>query len=147
MKIRFRGLRPLVRRRTADIVQAGAIVINDRSGKRKLLVVTNKGGRRWLFPKGSVKKKENPEEAALREAAEEAGVKGEVLAYIGATEDIVDGDEVRVDYFLVRCDRMAKPDDDREIRWCTPQKCLDLLSDPVLKKLLDRALPEIMKFK
>jgi 8-oxo-dGTP pyrophosphatase MutT (NUDIX family) len=147
MKIRFRGLRPLVRRRTADIVQAGAIVINDRSGKRKLLVVTNKGGRRWLFPKGSVKKKENPEEAALREAAEEAGVKGEVLAYIGATEDIVDGDEVRVDYFLVRCDRMAKQDDDREIRWCTPQKCLDLLSDPALKKLLDRALPEIMKFK
>jgi 8-oxo-dGTP pyrophosphatase MutT (NUDIX family) len=147
MKIRFRGLRPLVRRRTADIVQAGAIVINDRAGKRKLLLVTNKGGRRWLFPKGSVKKKENPEEAALRECEEEAGVRGEVLAYIGATEDTVAGELVRVDYFLVRCERMSKPDDDREVRWCTPQKCLEMLSDPALRKLLERALPEIMKFK
>lgn len=147
MKIRFRGLRPLVRRRSADIVQAGAIVISDRRGKRKLLLITNKGGHRWLFPKGSVKKKEMPEEAALREAEEEAGVRGEVLAYIGATEDKVDGELVRVDYFLVRADRMLDPDDDREVRWCAPQKCLELLSDPALRKLLDRALPEIMKFK
>lgn len=147
MKIRFRGLRPLVRRRSADIVQAGAIVISDRRGKRKLLLITNRGGHRWLFPKGSVKKKEMPEEAALREAEEEAGVRGEVLAYIGATEDKVDGELVRVDYFLVRADRMLDPDDDREVRWCAPQKCLELLSDPALRKLLDRALPEIMKFK
>jgi 8-oxo-dGTP pyrophosphatase MutT (NUDIX family) len=147
MKIRFRGLRPLVRRRTADIVQAGAIVISDRRGKRKLLLVTNKGGHRWLFPKGSVKKKEMPEEAALREAEEEAGVRGEVLAYIGATENTVDGELVRVDYFLVRANRMSDPDDDREVRWCAPQKCLEMLSDPALRKLLDRALPEIMKFK
>jgi 8-oxo-dGTP pyrophosphatase MutT (NUDIX family) len=146
MKIRFRGLRPLVRRRRADIVQAGAIVISDRRGKRKILLVSNKEGDRWLFPKGSVKKKEMPEEAALREVEEEAGVRGEVLAYVGATEDKSNGNVIRVDYFLVRATRIGEPEDDRQVRWGSPEKACDLLSDPALRKLLERAIPEIMKF-
>jgi 8-oxo-dGTP pyrophosphatase MutT (NUDIX family) len=136
-----------VRRRRADIVQAGAIVISDRRGKRKILVVSNKEGDRWLFPKGSVKKKEMPEEAALREAAEEAGVEGEVIAYVGATEDMDSDDLVRVDYFLLRATHLRKAEDEREIRWCSLAKARELLSDPALRKLLERAAPEIMKFK
>lgn len=48
-----------------------------------LLVRSKYDPRVWLFPKGGVKRKESPKEAAVRETREEAGVEGTVLAKLG----------------------------------------------------------------
>ena len=70
LKVYFNGVRDVVRQDDADKPQAGAIIIKGNGENRRLLLVTNKGNDRWLFPKGTVKKKESSEEAAEREAEE-----------------------------------------------------------------------------
>ncbi len=143
MRIFFHGIRKLVRRQTADQFQAGGIVIKDTREGRKILLVTNKGGKRWLFPKGRVERKESPEETAQRETEEEAGVRGRLLAYVGAAEYKENGETVRVDYFLLRALEKVDTDDNRKVRWCSIDEATELLDSPALKKLLARAWPEI----
>jgi 8-oxo-dGTP pyrophosphatase MutT (NUDIX family) len=146
MRVFYRGLRKLVRRQTADQFQAGSIVIKDTSEGRKVLLVTNKKGDKWIFPKGGVERKETPEEAAERETEEEAGVSGSLIAYVGAAEYQEDKDTtVRVDYFLLRALARLDENDGRKVRWCTIDEALELIDAPELKLLLSRAWPEIEK--
>jgi len=147
MEIEFDGIRPLARRRAADLEQAGAIVVRENGDAPELLLITNKAGDRWLFPKGTIKKGESPEEAAQREALEEAGVEGELLAYVGATVAEEDDERIRVNYYLLR--EIAHPggaEDDRRVRWCSAREAIALLSSPVLRELMKKALPEIIEY-
>ena len=111
-----------------------------------MLLVTTKDGS-WIFPKGTVKKKETVEEAAEREAAEESGVTGEVVAYVGAVEYKEGSEEVRVDYFLLSVVAEREPSEDRKVRWCTPEEVLELVDTPEVRELIEAALPEIAEFK
>lgn len=147
MAISFNGIRRLVPRRRPDKRQAGAIIISDESGERRILLVTNKEKEKWIFPKGAVKKKETPEEAAEREAAEESGIRGRVVAHVGATEFEDDGETVRVDYFLLQCEEEKSMKEDRLKKWCSADQVVETLDIPELVELVRRALPEIMRFK
>jgi 8-oxo-dGTP pyrophosphatase MutT (NUDIX family) len=111
------------------------------------LLVTNKEKKKWIFPKGTVKKKETPEAAAEREAAEESGVRGRVVAHVGAAEYHDGGDLVRVDYFLVQCEEEKRMKEDRKKKWCAPEELVETLDVPELAELARRALPDIMRFK
>jgi 8-oxo-dGTP pyrophosphatase MutT (NUDIX family) len=57
-------------------VRATVAAVCHRGGSDalELLLVRTKGGERWTFPKGHVEPPEQPWEAAVREAHEEAGV-------------------------------------------------------------------------
>jgi 8-oxo-dGTP pyrophosphatase MutT (NUDIX family) len=58
-------------------VSAGGVAFRlTREGPRFLLI---RAGGRWSFPKGNVEKEETPERAALREIAEETGLRLEDL--------------------------------------------------------------------
>lgn len=54
---------------------AGYVLFRERGGRREYLLVRNKNGRHWGFPKGRVEEGESLPEAALREVAEEVGIK------------------------------------------------------------------------
>lgn len=148
MEVIFDGVRGLIRREYRGLEQAGAIVVRGSGVERRILLITTKKGDRWIFPKGTIKKSETAEEAAQREAEEEAGVRGRLLAYVGATvSEDDDDDDVRVNYFLLRA--VAQPhegEDGRDRRWCTPEETMELLSARALRDLMERALPEIMNF-
>lgn len=146
MKISFSGIRKLIRRDDADKAQAGAIIIRGNGANRQILLVTNKGNNRWLFPKGSVKKKESPEEAAEREAEEESGVRGRAVAYVGATEFQDEGELVRVDYFLLTVEGEVEMEEDRRRRWCKPDELLTMIDTPEISALVKKALPDIERF-
>jgi ADP-ribose pyrophosphatase YjhB (NUDIX family) len=146
LKVEFSGLRRLIRQDDVDKPQAGAIVVKGNGRRRRVLVVTNKEKKRWIFPKGTVKKKETSEEAAEREAEEESGVKGRVIAYVGATEFEEDDELIRVDYFLLAATSESKMLEDRERRWCKPEELPQLIETPEICTLLERALPEIAEF-
>ena len=45
-----------------------------------LLVTSNSNKSRWIFPAGHIEKGEKPEEAALREVVEEAGVEAKIIS-------------------------------------------------------------------
>lgn len=147
MEVIFDGVRALVRREFNGLEQAGAIVVRGSGSDRQILMVTNKNGDRWIFPKGNIKKTETAEEAAQREAEEEAGVRGRLLAYVGATVSEDDDKGVRVNYFLLRAvARPGEAEDGRDRRWCTPDQTLALLASPALRELMEKALPEILRF-
>ena len=69
------------------IRQAGSIVFRlDSREPQVLLVTARRNPRNWIFPKGHIEKGETPEEAALRETREEAGVVGDLIAPAGILE-------------------------------------------------------------
>lgn len=53
---------------------AGFILYRMRGGVREYLIVQNKNGGHWGFPKGRIELGETPEQAARREVAEEVGI-------------------------------------------------------------------------
>ncbi len=53
---------------------------------RVLLVTATRQPNLWVFPKGHIEAGETPEEAAVREVDEEAGVVATVVAPIGTLE-------------------------------------------------------------
>lgn len=57
---------------------AAAVCIQRRAGRLETLLVRTSDGARWTFPKGRRKPGERLPQTAAREAAEEAGVAGEV---------------------------------------------------------------------
>lgn len=54
---------------------AGYLLFRERGGKREYLLVRNKNGRHWGFPKGRIEAGETPQEAARREVSEEVGIR------------------------------------------------------------------------
>src|SRR5215204_1365361 len=63
LKVSFSVLRQFIRQDDVDQPQAGAIVVKGTGRRRRILLVTNKEKDRWIFPKGTVKKKETSEQA------------------------------------------------------------------------------------
>lgn len=101
------------------IKQSGAIVVRlDGDEPRVLLVTAKRNPKRWIFPKGHIEKGETAEEAALREAREEAGVVGKSIGPAGALEYRFLGTGFRVEYFLASLKREAGPPEKGRSREC-----------------------------
>lgn len=82
--------------------QAGCVPLRRRTdGELELLLVTSRYTGQWIAPKGNIDPGERPEQAAAREAAEEAGVLGRVGASLG-THDYPRGHGVgRIQAFVL----------------------------------------------
>ncbi len=118
-------------------VQHGALPYRvGRDGAVEILLVTSRGTRRWIIPKGWPIKGLKPAKSAAREAYEEAGVRGAVgTKPIGSfvyDKWIEEGVSVpcEVGVFPLKVERQYKtwPErHERETRWCAPEEALDLL--------------------
>lgn len=70
-------------------VSAGGVVVDTTSTPWRAAVICriNRAGRtEWCLPKGHLEGVETPEEAAVREVAEETGITGRVLQPLGAID-------------------------------------------------------------
>ncbi|WP_435737762.1 NUDIX hydrolase [Cellulosimicrobium sp. PMB13] len=90
-------------------VSAGGLVIHDTTDGPSAAVIArrNRGGRlEWCLPKGHLEGTETPEQAAVREIAEETGIRGEVREPLGVIDYWFTGDDRRVHkvvhHFLLR---------------------------------------------
>ena len=100
------------------IQQAGAVVFrNDGPEPLFLLVKARRDPNVWIFPKGHVEPGERAEETALREAQEEAGILGRIVAPIGALEFEAFGRPLHVEYFLVEHTGEASWSEGRPLVW------------------------------
>ena len=99
----------------------------------------------WIFPKGHIEPRESPKAAAVRELEEEAGVRGTVIAAAGVLEFSWKDDVVHVEYFLVKHRRDVPRQEDREIRWCSYARALELLTFPDSRTLLREVRARIEK--
>ncbi|MGB9223669.1 NUDIX hydrolase, partial [Mycobacterium sp.] len=84
------------RLRTVHETSAGGLVIDGIDGPRESQVaaligrVDRRGRMLWSLPKGHIEQGETAEQTAIREVAEETGIRGSVLAALG-----------RIDYWFV----------------------------------------------
>jgi len=123
------------------------VVRLDTREPQVLLVTAKRNPRNWIFPKGHIEKGERPEEAALRETREEAGVSARLIGPAGILEFGFLGAKARVEYFLVLYTREAgPPEDGRQRIWCGLDDALDRLSYRNTRKLLRKAWKQHSSF-
>lgn len=106
--------------------QAGGVVI---FRNRVVLRRTAKG--EHLFPKGHLEVGETPEQAAVREVAEETGLEAVVVADLGEISFFHQDEEHRVNLFLMRATRELPEWGDHQGRDAVPvprERVRELLS-------------------
>lgn len=131
-------------RRPASM-QVAALCRNSKTGK--VLLITSRGTRRWILPKGWPMPGRSLAEAAEQEAWEEAGVKGKLSAkeigsyHYDKQQDRGFAIPVEVKVFLIDVKELRDkfPEaDQRQRDWFTPEEAADLVDETGLKALLKK---------
>jgi 8-oxo-dGTP pyrophosphatase MutT (NUDIX family) len=131
----------------SDREQAGAIPFRWRKGTLEVCLIRNKGTKKWKIPKGFVDSGETPEQAALKEAWEEAGITGRLVGgLIGSYEYEKWGEELTVSVFLMEV--TGEEDDWQESRlrergWSSVEEAFSMLRKHPVKPLLDAAATKL----
>lgn len=131
-------------RKGKPIRQVAAVPVRIRDGKPEVMLVTSRGTRRFIVPKGWPMKGRSGREAARIEAFEEAGVVGKALKKpLGAysywkrlSESFV---PVEVTVYLLLADETLPDWDEastRERAWLPPVDAATLVDEPELASLI-----------
>ncbi|OGW40005.1 MAG: hypothetical protein A2Y97_09670 [Nitrospirae bacterium RBG_13_39_12] len=64
-------------------VSSGGVIFRKQGNNMEIALVAVKGGTVWCLPKGLIDKGEVPEKTAIREVAEETGLKGRIVEKLG----------------------------------------------------------------
>lgn len=108
-----------------------------------LCLIRRKGSERWGIPKGFIDPGDTPEEAALNEASEEAGLGGHLVGDVLGAYDYTKGStQLRVAVYLMEVLEEEKNWEEmrfRDRRWYPFEKAALLLARHPVRPLLDRA--------
>ena len=111
------------------VSEAGAIVVRRGEAGPLVLVVTAKGeSSHWIFPKGHIEHGETAADAAVREAHEEAGVRGRLLGPAGHTTFTHRGARIEVEYVLLSTSDVGRPESGRALAWLPVEAALERLT-------------------
>ena len=132
--------------RKGDVrTQFAALCYRVRRGKLQILVITSRGSRRWIMPKGWPIDGKTPSASAAREAWEEAGVTGRAsdvcLGVYGYGKNMGDADELPCLAMLypVEVKSLARkyPEaGERRRRWVSRKKAARLVDEPDLGRMI-----------
>jgi 8-oxo-dGTP diphosphatase len=129
-----------------DYAAGGVVFLRGPSGPRILLIKDRYGS--WTLPKGHLDPGETNEQAALREIAEETGVRGEIVGHVAeiAYQVVKKGQrrDKSVVFFLVeaRSSVLSLPDDDEveAAEWLPPEEALARIGYAQVREVLAAAL-------
>ena len=111
--------------------QAAVVPYRIRKERVEVALVTTSHGKKWIVPKGSVDEGERPRAAAIREAEEEAGLRGVVTRKpIGRYHHVKGNGRRRVDVYLMRVTNVLErwlEDRVRRRRWMRTPEAADCL--------------------
>jgi ADP-ribose pyrophosphatase YjhB (NUDIX family) len=123
--------------------QAGVVPFRRKKDALELCLIRNKGRKKWKIPKGFVDSDETPQEAALKEAWEEAGLRGRLVGDpIGSYEYEKWGYELTVAVFVME---VTGEEDDwdesrvRERKWWPVDTGFAMLKKHPVQRLLAAA--------
>ena len=135
-------------------VQYGALPYRVSGGTVEILLITTRNSRRWIVPKGWPMAGVAPHVSAAREALEEAGVSGEIgreaIGSFRYFKQLKNGHVVvpcRVDVYPLKVTQEHKrwaEKDAREMRWCTVDVALAQITEPSLRKLIEKFAASIV---
>ena len=101
--------------------KAAVIPYRIRKARLEVALVTTSNGKRWSVPKGSIDEGERPRDAAIREAEEEAGLKGLVARKpLGRYRHVNDHGRCSVEVYVMRVTKVLEhwlEDKIRRRRW------------------------------
>ena len=126
---------------------AGYLLFRERGGRREYLLVRNRNGRHWGFPKGRIEEGESPQEAARREVIEEVGIKD--IRPVPGFSRIIHYSFIRngklihkeVTYFLAETQEEGVLNEEElvEMRWLPFSRALATLTFPEQQGVLKEA--------
>jgi 8-oxo-dGTP pyrophosphatase MutT (NUDIX family) len=126
--------------------QAAVIPYRIRKARVEIALVSRSRGKGWIVPKGTIADGERPRDAAIREAEEEAGLRGVVpLRRVGRYRDGSGDDTDLVDVYLMRVTRVLdewEEDKHRRRRWLRVDEAAERLREELqaLVQRLDRII-------
>lgn len=125
--------------RSAAPTQSAALPYRARDGRVEVLLVTSRGGRGWIIPKGKIEPRLGSAASARREAREEGGVDGEIgPAPFDQYRHGGDGGPL-VEVYLMRATRELRswPEQhQRERRWMPVDDAARLAADAGVERVL-----------
>jgi 8-oxo-dGTP pyrophosphatase MutT (NUDIX family) len=141
---------------TKEQVSAGGVVCRARGRRTEVALISVGEEGRWQLPKGLVGRGESPEEAALREVREEAGLECEIVAPLETVEYWYFSKggarrvrfHKRVHFFLMRYlsgETDEHDDEVNEARWVEAETAAGMLAFKGERKALEEALEKLEK--
>lgn len=137
-------VKPLLRRPT--MLQVAALCYRMKSGKVEVLLVTSRGTKRWILPKGWPIDGKDTAGTALIEAWEEAGVRkaratGKAIGRYPYVKKLDNGAEVpcEAEVIPVLVEKLSKDYPERKERrrqWVTLKQATKMVTEPELARLL-----------
>lgn len=119
---------------------AGGVVLRGQGATLRVLLVTAKRQpNQWVFPKGHIEPGETPEQAAIREVEEEAGVVATVGEPVGTLEFRNARGTVRAQFFVMTFVSEDGPREGRRRGWFTVEEARQALGYEDSRMLVSRA--------
>ena len=130
-------------------IQYACLPFRERAdGSIEIMLITSRGTRRWVIPKGWPMKGRKPHASAAREALEEAGLVGEVgkvpIGSYGYGKRLKSGEvvhcQVEVFPMKVKSQRKRWPEKgQRSLRWFDPAQAAEAVDEPELRDVIQKA--------
>jgi 8-oxo-dGTP pyrophosphatase MutT (NUDIX family) len=122
-----------------QLTHAGGVAFRKKGNQFSYLVISSSDGAHWVLPKGHIETGEGPEETALRELREEAGIIGEIVTELSTHQYKKEDEVINVRYFLIRHIGYGHPKENRSVQWVNEHGALQLLSFEDARKALRMA--------
>jgi phosphohistidine phosphatase len=129
-----------------DILQAGCVPCRFRKGQLEICMITTRKGR-WGFPKGIIDPGETPEETALKESVEEAGLIGKIQGKsIGSYRYRKWGVELVCTMFIMKVTMIEDSWDEawRQREWFSPDAAREIIDREELLPFVDVAAERLL---
>ncbi len=115
-----------------------------RNGEEiEVCLITSLKKRRWILPKGIIDPGETRDETALKEALEEAGLRGQIVGEpLGVYEDFKWGRQLEVTVLLMEVTECARAWLESELRdrcWVESDRAVQLIAKPELRRFVQVA--------
>jgi len=120
--------------------QSAVIPFQFKKNRVKILLITSLKSKQWIIPKGIIENNTTPQQSALQEALEEAGVEGEVLnILLGEYSYAKWGGICEVKVFPMHVTKVLDDWPEANLRnrkWLSIDKAINLVSKEELRRIL-----------
>ena len=132
-------------RGSRNATHAGGVVyrLNQATTPELLLVTARVDPTVWVLPKGHIERGESPEETAVREVFEEAGVTARIVEFLAVSRPVVRGVSQHIQYFLM--ERLAEEaaTEGRRIAWLDEETAIRRITHESSREVLVEAFARL----